>query len=87
MECGGFDPKRFQKNRDIEERRNEDRFHFIDWTKNAFDNVDVIPAGNGIMHQINLEKMSPVIHADKGVAYPRRCVGTDAHRRTWMRWA
>ena len=79
VECGGFDPNAFQKNRDIEERRNEDRFHFIEWTKNAFANVDVIPAGNGIMHQINLEKMSPVIHADKGVAYPDTCVGTDSH--------
>ncbi|MGC4061491.1 MAG: Fe/S-dependent 2-methylisocitrate dehydratase AcnD [Aquabacterium sp.] len=79
VECGGFDPQAFQKNRDIEERRNEDRFHFIDWTKKAFANVDVIPAGNGIMHQINLEKMSPVIHADKGVAYPDTCVGTDSH--------
>jgi len=63
VECGGFDPDAFQKNRDIEERRNEDRFHFINWTKTAFDNVDVIPAGNGIMHQINLEKMSPVVPA------------------------
>ncbi|MCH8179212.1 MAG: Fe/S-dependent 2-methylisocitrate dehydratase AcnD [Proteobacteria bacterium] len=79
VECGGFDPDAFQKNRDIEERRNEDRFHFIDWTKKAFANVDVIPAGNGIMHQINLEKMSPVIHADKGLAYPDTCVGTDSH--------
>jgi len=79
VECGGFDPDAFQKNRDIEERRNEDRFHFIEWTKNAFDNVDVIPAGNGIMHQINLEKMSPVIHNDKGLAYPDTCVGTDSH--------
>ena len=79
VECGGFDPDAFQKNRDIEERRNEDRFHFIEWTKKAFANVDVIPAGNGIMHQINLEKMSPVIHADKGVAYPDTCVGTDSH--------
>jgi 2-methylcitrate dehydratase (2-methyl-trans-aconitate forming) len=79
VECGGFDPDAFQKNRDIEERRNEDRFHFINWTKKAFANVDVIPAGNGIMHQINLEKMSPVIHADKGVAYPDTCVGTDSH--------
>lgn len=79
VECGGFDPQAFQKNRDIEERRNEDRFHFIEWTKKAFANVDVIPAGNGIMHQINLEKMSPVIHADKGVAYPDTCVGTDSH--------
>ncbi|HYR26446.1 MAG TPA: aconitate hydratase AcnA, partial [Aquabacterium sp.] len=79
VECGGFDPDAFQKNRDIEDRRNEDRFHFINWTKKAFANVDVIPAGNGIMHQINLEKMSPVIHADHGVAYPDTCVGTDSH--------
>ncbi len=79
VECGGFDPNAFQKNRDIEERRNEDRFHFINWTKTAFDNVDVIPAGNGIMHQINLEKMSPVIHAQDGVAFPDTCVGTDSH--------
>jgi aconitase A len=79
VECGGFDPDAFQKNRDIEERRNEDRFHFIEWTKKAFANVDVIPAGNGIMHQINLEKMSPVIHNDHGLAYPDTCVGTDSH--------
>jgi aconitase A len=41
--------------------------------------VDVIPPGNGIMHQINLEKMSPVIHNDEGLAYPDTCVGTDSH--------
>ncbi|MGB1882785.1 MAG: Fe/S-dependent 2-methylisocitrate dehydratase AcnD [Gammaproteobacteria bacterium] len=79
VECGGFDPQAFEKNRAIEDRRNEDRFHFIDWTKLAFDNVDVIPAGNGIMHQINLEKMSPVINQLDGVAFPDTCVGTDSH--------
>ena len=79
VECGGYDPDAFAKNRAIEERRNEDRFHFINWTKQAFKNVDVIPPGNGIMHQINLEKMSPVIHSDNGVAYPDTCVGTDSH--------
>lgn len=79
VECGGFDPDAFAKNRAIEDRRNEDRFHFIEWTKEAFKNVDVIPAGNGIMHQINLEKMSPVIHAIDGVAFPDTCVGTDSH--------
>jgi 2-methylcitrate dehydratase (2-methyl-trans-aconitate forming) len=79
VECGGFDPQAFEKNRAIEDRRNEDRFHFIDWTKHAFNNVDVIPAGNGIMHQINLEKMSPVIHAQNGMAFPDTCVGTDSH--------
>jgi len=79
VECGGFDPQAFDKNRAIEDRRNEDRFHFINWTKKAFKNVDVIQPGNGIMHQINLEKMSPVIHSDRGIAYPDTCVGTDSH--------
>ena len=79
VEAAGFDPDAFENNRAIEDRRNDDRFHFIEWCKTAFDNVDVIPAGNGIMHQINLEKMSPVIQARDGVAYPDTCVGTDSH--------
>ncbi|QDP01152.1 Fe/S-dependent 2-methylisocitrate dehydratase AcnD [Thalassotalea sp. PS06] len=79
VEAPGFDPEAFDKNRAIEDRRNEDRFHFIEWTKTAFENVDVIPAGNGIMHQINLEKMSPVIQSRDGVAFPDTCVGTDSH--------
>ncbi|RMH94560.1 Fe/S-dependent 2-methylisocitrate dehydratase AcnD [Lysobacter pythonis] len=79
VECGGFDPDAFAKNRAIEDRRNADRFDFIEWTKKAFKNVDVIPPGNGIMHQINLEKMSPVVYVDEGVAFPDTCVGTDSH--------
>ncbi|WP_239031116.1 Fe/S-dependent 2-methylisocitrate dehydratase AcnD [Halopseudomonas maritima] len=79
VEAPGFDPDAFEKNRAIEDRRNEDRFHFIEWTKTAFKNVDVIPAGNGIMHQINLEKMSPVVQARGGIAFPDTCVGTDSH--------
>jgi aconitate hydratase len=79
VESGGADPDAFMKNRAIEDRRNEDRFHFIDWTRKAFKNVDVIPPGNGIMHQINLEKMSPVIQVRDGVAFPDTCVGTDSH--------
>ena len=79
VECGGFDPKAFEKNRAIEDRRNEDRFHFINWTKQAFRNVDVIPPGNGILHQINLERMSPVIQVVNGVAFPDTLVGTDSH--------
>jgi 2-methylcitrate dehydratase (2-methyl-trans-aconitate forming) len=79
VEHAGFEADAFEKNRAIEDRRNEDRFHFIEWTKTAFDNVDVIPAGNGIMHQINLEKMSPVVQARDGVAFPDTCVGTDSH--------
>ena len=79
VERDGTDPEAFEKNRAIEDRRNEDRFHFIEWTKKAFKNVDVIPPGNGIMHQINLEKMSPVIQVRDGVAFPDTCVGTDSH--------
>ncbi|WP_165386056.1 Fe/S-dependent 2-methylisocitrate dehydratase AcnD [Vibrio vulnificus] len=79
VEYGGFDPEAFEKNRAIEERRNEDRFHFIEWCKTAFENVSVIPAGNGIMHQINLEKMSPVVQVKEGIAFPDTCVGTDSH--------
>ena len=97
VEYGGFDKDAFAKNRAIEDRRNEDRFHFIDWTKQAFKNVDVIPPGNGIMHQINLERMSPVIHAKDGVAFPghagrhrqphpaRRRARRDRDRRRWSR--
>ncbi|MCG6965769.1 MAG: Fe/S-dependent 2-methylisocitrate dehydratase AcnD [Chromatiaceae bacterium] len=79
VEYAGFDKDAVEKNRAVEDRRNEDRFHFINWTKKAFKNVDVIQPGNGIMHQINLEKMSPVVHARDGVAFPDTLVGTDSH--------
>ena len=84
VECGGDDPDAFARNRAIEDRRNADRFHFIDWCKRAFRNVEVIPPGNGIMHQINLEKMSPVVYVERaadgtGVAFPDTCIGTDSH--------
>lgn len=79
VEHGGFEKDAFEKNRAIEDRRNDDRFHFINWTKKAFKNVDVIQPGNGIMHQINLEKMSPVIQSRNGVAFPDTLVGTDSH--------
>lgn len=79
VEHAGFEKDAFEKNRAIEDRRNDDRFHFINWTKTAFKNVDVIPPGNGIMHQINLERMSPVIQSRDGVAFPDTLVGTDSH--------
>jgi aconitate hydratase len=79
VEHAGFEADAFEKNRAIEDRRNDDRFHFINWTKTAFENVDVIPPGNGIMHQINLERMSPVVHSRDGVAFPDTLVGTDSH--------
>lgn len=79
VEHAGYEEGAFEKNRAIEDRRNEDRFHFINWTKTAFKNVDVIPQGNGILHQINLERMSPVVQVRDGVAFPDTLVGTDSH--------
>ncbi|MEE4296511.1 MAG: Fe/S-dependent 2-methylisocitrate dehydratase AcnD [Wenzhouxiangella sp.] len=79
VEHAGFEKDAFQKNREIEERRNADRFDFINWTREAFDNVDVIPPGNGIMHQINLERMCSVVEVRDGVAFPDTLVGTDSH--------
>ncbi|ACV26420.1 Fe/S-dependent 2-methylisocitrate dehydratase AcnD [Kangiella koreensis] len=79
VEHAGYEKDAFEKNRAIEERRNEDRFHFINWCKTAFENVNVVPPGNGIMHQINLERMSPVIESRNGVAFPDTLVGTDSH--------
>jgi 2-methylcitrate dehydratase (2-methyl-trans-aconitate forming) len=79
VEHAGFDKDAFAKNRAIEERRNFDRFHFIDWAKKAFKNVDVVPQGNGILHQINIERMSPVVQVLDGIAFPDTLVGTDSH--------
>jgi aconitate hydratase len=79
VEHAGFEKDAFAKNRAIEDRRNEDRFHFIEWTRHAFENMEIVPPGNGIMHQINLERMSPVIHVQNGVAFPDTLVGTDSH--------
>ncbi|MCD0416929.1 Fe/S-dependent 2-methylisocitrate dehydratase AcnD [Rubrivivax sp. JA1024] len=79
VECGGDDPDALRRNREIEDRRNEDRFDFIEWCRQAFDGVDVIPAGNGIMHQLNLEAMSPVVQVQDGLAFADTCVGTDSH--------
>ena len=79
VEHAGYEKDAFEKNRAIEDRRNADRFRFINWCKTAFKNVNVVPPGNGIMHQINLERMSPVIEARDGVAFPDTLVGTDSH--------
>ncbi|WPB86899.1 Fe/S-dependent 2-methylisocitrate dehydratase AcnD [Sediminicoccus rosea] len=79
VEHAGFEKDAFAKNRAIEDRRNEDRFHFIEWTRHAFENMEIVPPGNGIMHQINLERMSPVIYTLDGVAFPDTLVGTDSH--------
>lgn len=73
----------FQRNVDIEYQRNVERYQFLRWGQDAFDNFKVVPPGTGIVHQVNLEHLSRVVFTnDKdGVAqaYPDTCVGTDSH--------
>ena len=66
VEHAGFEKDAFEKNRAIEDRRNDDRFHFINWTKPHL-NVDVIPPATASCTR-NLERMSPVVQAQDGVA-------------------
>jgi len=76
-------PDSLEENERIEYERNKERYSLLKWAQNAFDNFRVVPPGNGIIHQINLEYLSPVIHVKevngKKVAYPDSCFGTDSH--------
>ncbi|MGZ1491685.1 aconitate hydratase AcnA [Brevibacterium sediminis] len=62
-----------------EYERNAERYRFLKWGKQAFTGLEVIPPGAGIMHQINVEYLSQVIHFDRGRAYPDTVAGTDSH--------
>jgi aconitate hydratase len=70
-------------NIDIERERNAERFEFLRWCHEAFNNVFVIPSGNGILHQVNLERLTPVIatrrQGEALLAFPDTLVGTDSH--------
>lgn len=71
------------RNMAIEGIRNAERFDFLGWCSQAFDNLSIIPSGHGIVHQINLERLTSVIvttSTDAGlIAYPDTLVGTDSH--------
>ena len=74
----------FQMNVDREYERNIERYEFLKWGQNAFNNFRVVPPGTGICHQVNLEYLSQTIWVDKDqsgmeVAYPDTLVGTDSH--------
>src|SRR5699024_10319421 len=73
----------FARNVDIEYQRNVERYQFLRWGQDAFDNFKVVPPGTGIVHQVNLEHLSRVVFTkeDDGItqAYPDTCVGTDSH--------
>jgi len=68
-------------NETIEFERNAERYEFLKWGQSAFQNLRVVPPSTGIVHQVNLEYLAPVVfhNKDKNVCYPDSCVGTDSH--------
>ena len=77
-------PKSFEKNVELEYARNSERYEFLKWGSQAFDNFQVVPPGTGICHQVNLEHIAQAVWTSKDqdgvdVAYPDTLVGTDSH--------
>jgi len=72
-------PDAFEKNLEKEFERNLERYEFLKWGEKAFSNFHIVPPGTGIVHQVNLEYFSDVVHIENGVAYPDSLVGTDSH--------
>jgi aconitate hydratase len=68
-----------KKNMEIEFVRNRERYEFLKWGKQAFDNFNVYPPGIGIVHQVNLEMVATVVQSRDGVCFPDTLVGTDSH--------
>ncbi len=70
-----------EKNEKLEFERNQERYEFLKWGQSAFKNFRVVPPSTGIVHQVNLEHLSPVTfwNKEKGTVYPDSCVGTDSH--------
>ena len=68
-----------KKNMEIEFKRNRERYEFLKWCKQAFDNFNVYPPGVGIVHQVNLETAATVVQSRNGVCFPDTLVGTDSH--------
>jgi aconitate hydratase len=69
----------FQRNAELEFERNRERYAFLRWGQEAFDNFAVVPPNTGICHQVNLEYLARVVHARDGQAFPDTLVGTDSH--------
>ncbi|XP_040216242.1 cytoplasmic aconitate hydratase isoform X3 [Rana temporaria] len=68
-----------QKNQELEFERNRERFEFLKWGSQAFQNMRIIPPGSGIIHQVNLEYLARVVFHQEGLYYPDSLVGTDSH--------
>jgi len=69
----------YKRNIDIEYQRNKERYQFLKWAQNSFDNFTVVPPGMGICHQINLEYLSKGVVERNGEVFPDTLVGTDSH--------
>ena len=67
------------ENMKIEFERNQERYQFLKWGQQAFDNFHVCPPGAGIIHQVNLEYIAQVVQLRDGFMFPDTCVGTDSH--------
>ncbi len=72
-------PDALQKNMEIEFSRNRERYQFLKWSAQAFKTFQIIPPGNGICHQVNLEYVSRVVWQKDGMFYPDSLVGIDSH--------
>jgi aconitate hydratase len=73
-------PDPLTRNADLEFQRNRERYEFLRWGQKAFNNFRVVPPATGIIHQINLEYLAPVVMTNSdGEAFPDTCVGTDSH--------
>ena len=72
-------PDAFLQNARIEFDRNLERYTFLRWGQTAFDNFRVVPPNTGIVHQVNLEYLAPVVMTSNGQAYPDTLVGLDSH--------
>jgi aconitate hydratase len=69
----------FRKNVEIEYERNRERYAFLRWGQRAFDDFRVVPPGTGIVHQVNLEYLAPVVASRNGMLFPDTVLGTDSH--------
>ena len=72
-------PDAVVRNQALELKRNAERYAFLRWGAQAFDNLRIVPPGNGILHQINLEYLARVVWTAGGVAYPDSVLGMDSH--------
>src|SRR5207245_6660275 len=67
------------RNTELEFERNRERYAFLRWGQQAFENFQVVPPNTGIVHQVNLEFLARVVESRDGLAFPDTLVGTDSH--------